>query len=103
MKNFRVLMVVLSLVLSAGAHANAADEARSATAAAGKTAILANVDKPVAKEFSFYKADVATYGALNRASPVPEPDGWAMMLMGLGFVIYQVRRRKQSRKSWDLR
>ena len=27
-------------------------------------------------------------------SPVPEPETWAIMLLGIGFVIYQVRPRK---------
>jgi hypothetical protein len=36
----------------------------------------------------------------RKMSHVPEPEGWAMLLVGAGFVVYQVRRRKRSRDSW---
>lgn len=39
----------------------------------------------------------------RRMSHVPEPEGWAMMVLGVGFVIFQVRRRRRARESWDLR
>ncbi|MEC5218878.1 hypothetical protein RCH09_003853 [Actimicrobium sp. GrIS 1.19] len=36
----------------------------------------------------------------RKMSHVPEPEGWAMLVLGVGFVVYQVRRRKRSRDSW---
>jgi hypothetical protein len=40
--------------------------------------------------------DVPYHLRVVHASPVPEPKSWAMLLLGVGFVVYQVRRRGQS-------
>jgi hypothetical protein len=31
---------------------------------------------------------------VTKVSPVPEPETWAIMLLGIGFLVYQVRPRK---------
>lgn len=51
----------------------------------------------------FIPANTPYYLESGKVSHVPEPEGWAMMLMGAGFVFYQVRRRKNKRRPWDLR
>lgn len=40
---------------------------------------------------------------VDRISHVPEPEGWTMLMMGLGFVVYQIRRRRKKDASWDLK
>jgi hypothetical protein len=58
------------------------------TATAGKyIAIIGDIAFP-AKPLNF------TIDVTKVPSPVPEPETWAIMLLGIGFVVYQVRPRK---------
>jgi len=60
----------------------------SFTASAGKyMAILGDIAFP-AKNVNF------TIDVTKVPSPVPEPETWAIMLLGIGFVVYQARPRK---------
>jgi len=60
----------------------------SFTGTAGKyMAILGDIAFP-AKNVNF------TIDVTKVPSPVPEPETWAIMLLGIGFVVYQVRPRK---------
>jgi len=60
----------------------------SFTGGAGKyEAILGDISFP-AKNVNF------TIDVTKVPSPVPEPETWAIMLLGIGFVVYQVRPRK---------
>ncbi len=43
--------------------------------------------------------DIGSPGRTSFASPVPEPEGYAMLLAGLGAVAGLVRRRRQSERS----
>jgi len=40
-------------------------------------------------------AQIGTFGIASAVTPVPEPESWAMLLAGLGFVGALARRRKQ--------
>ncbi|HEY8024421.1 MAG TPA: PEP-CTERM sorting domain-containing protein [Burkholderiaceae bacterium] len=58
------------------------------TATAGKyLAIIGDVAFP-GKKVNF------TIDVTKVPSPIPEPETWAIMLLGIGFVVYQVRPRK---------
>jgi len=35
-------------------------------------------------------------------SHVPEPKGWTLYLLGCGFLVYQLRRRRKKQDAWDL-
>lgn len=108
MKKFRFLVIAVTLGIAGWVHAatplpraNASAAATDATATAASFSV--NAAQPLAQDFNFTKVNVPYYLESGRASHVPEPEGWAMMLMGAGFVVYQVRRRKRARESWDLR
>jgi hypothetical protein len=60
----------------------------SFTGSAGKyIAIIGDIAFP-AKNVNF------TIDVTKVPSPVPEPETWAIMLLGIGFVVYQARPRK---------
>lgn len=115
MKQFRLPVIALLLAVSALADAgelvsqgerisrsvvNGNATASNSYTAAGASA---NVGKSVVHDFNFTKIGASYYFESSKASHVPEPQGWAMMLLGAGFVVYQVRRRKRPSESWDLR
>jgi len=46
-----------------------------------------------------FRANAGNYLAgFHAVAPVPEPHEWAMMLVGLGLVVYQLRRRQAAPK-----
>lgn len=75
------------------------------------TATLANLNIAAGQDFTFRFLDFDASGAddglaiddfsltpfFAAVSPVPEPQSWAMMLVGFGFVGAAMRRRKRSR------
>jgi len=102
MKNIRLLMMILFLAFSAGASASAADQPLAQTD--GKCLAQEVLGSALRADAMPVDVSAPAYSLEGRRmSHVPEPEGWAMMLMGVGFVVYQVRRRKRARESWDLR
>ncbi|MDB5771276.1 MAG: hypothetical protein JWM42_1650 [Burkholderia sp.] len=39
----------------------------------------------------------------GRLSRVPEPESWALILLGMGFIAYQLRRSEPPLRLWDLK
>lgn len=116
-KKIRLMVIALSLGAAGWVHAGnppiqiespsvarqvAVDDAGgSSYVKAGS--FSSNSGKSLARDLNFTSVSVPYCLVSGRVSHVPEPEGWAMMLMGAGFVFYQVRRRKRARKAWDLR
>jgi len=57
-----------------------------------------------AENFALKATKAALEGDLRseRISHVPEPEGWTMLVLGLGFVLYQIRRRRKKNAAWDI-
>lgn len=117
-KKIRLLVIAITLGAAGWAHAGTppiqiestsfarqivvdGDAGVSAYVKAGT--FSSNSDKSVVQDFNVTRVRVPYYLVSGRVSHVPEPEGWAMMLLGVGFVFYQVRRRKRARRAWDLR
>ncbi|MGZ3241902.1 MAG: PEP-CTERM sorting domain-containing protein [Burkholderiaceae bacterium] len=117
MNKFRLLASALILSISGSIHASAlltevngignsgsnviTDESTSAYVQHG--IVSDDTNRSNSPNVNYVKANVPYYFESSRMSHVPEPEGWAMMLLGAGFVIFQVRRRRRARESWDLR
>lgn len=109
MNKFQLLVISLSLSVSGWVHAGTSAESNSGERAivvhsyASSASFSSDAGKPLARNGNINKVSAPYFLQATRVSHVPEPEGWAMMLMGAGFVVYQVRRRKRARESWDLR
>lgn len=118
MKKIQFLIIAMTLGMSCFAQAAEAgaqtEEQNLASEIVLHGAALSGVDPhaasfqvntvvPLMRDIRVARSAASLYLVSERASHVPEPEGWVMMLMGAGFVVYQVRRRKRARASWDLR
>lgn len=50
---------------------------------------------------NFSGAAAPYHWEIGQVCPVPEPETWALMLLGLGFIVYQVRRRPSGSSAWS--
>jgi len=55
---------------------------------------------PVLKEDALPSGADLYHGYDAPVSPVPEPSTWMMLILGVGFMVYQVKRCDRKRKTW---
>jgi hypothetical protein len=67
------------------------------------SSLLGNAVSQDFNAINFAKIGTATFAEGTETSRRPEPEAWSMIILGAGFVVYQIRRRKRVRAAWDLR
>lgn len=61
----------------------------------------AGIYKPFVGGYAASKTDISYYCEIAPVTPVPEPETWALMLLGVGLLVYQGRRRKSKGAAWS--
>lgn len=105
--------VAASLGVSAAASAGAVQEpvagvkltnaSFSYVQARGLPGSLGSAVSQNVSAINFTKISAFAFADGAETSHRPEPEAWSMMILGAGFLVYQVRRRKRARAAWDLR
>lgn len=95
MKLNQILLIMLLFAIVGAAQAESRNEANS------ERLYSATYSAAVYGSTNYTAVDGITLVSQGRSSDVPEPGGWSMLLVGLGLVIFQVRRRSKRNKSWD--
>jgi len=104
MRKIQLLVVGMALGFSGMVQAGTTPQVDGSIAARQSAVAFANnVERQNGRNLdSIRMQSIPFYLESSRVSDVPEPEGWAMMLMGAGLIVYQIRRRKRARESWDL-
>jgi hypothetical protein len=81
-------------------------QAHESGAAAQQTILAAQPDKAgqpvISQRPHIVRSDYVVMDGVVFSS-VPEPEGWAMYLLGLGCVVYQIKRRRNKSAAWNIR
>jgi hypothetical protein len=109
MKKLRLISIILSLGVLSQVHASAPiklfEKAQVSSIQPEWNQVLelsSVLNKIVTEESEFLKFGFSRFSQRENDGRGDEPQTWAMGILGAGFVVYQLRRRKRVGPTWDL-
>ncbi|MFZ6749587.1 hypothetical protein [Undibacterium sp. Ren11W] len=109
MKKLRLIAIALSLGVLSQVHASAPIKLFEKSQVASINLdwnqvmeISSLLNKVVIDEGQYLKIGFANFYQRENEGRSDEPQAWAMAILGAGFAVYQLRRRKRGSATWNL-